>query len=281
MRIYHIEGASGAGKSSIAEELARRGYHSVDTDENVAYFGDPLTGLPCTDNKKRVWLWDKQKFENEIKKGTDTVYICGGAFNMAEYKKYFSKVFTLYADDKTLRQRLGTRANDEYGGNPKDLAVELEWNKGAEARSEASGSTLIDATRPLNMVVDEILGYTKDEVGRNISLGHVIIKKSGIGQFNDGLGVFACRDFKKGEIVIEYKLTNLTEEGYAELPTEEKHFTHKRKGVIYYYPDPERHVNRFEYPNVYPDFEQGADIALRDIKKGEELSIQEDVEEDF
>ncbi len=107
------------------------------------------------------------------------------------------------------------------------------------------------------------------------------IKKSTIGQFNDGLGVFALRDFRKGEIVIKYNLKTLTEEEYNQLPSEEKHFTHKRNGVIYYYPDPERHVNRFSDPNVYPDFEQEADIALRDIKKGEELSIEKDFKEDF
>ena len=93
--------------------------------------------------------------------------------------------------------------------------------------------------------------------------------------------MFALRDFQKGEVVIQYNLTTLTEEEYIQLPAEEKHFTHKRNGVIYYYPDPERHVNRYKDPNVYPDFEQGADIALRDIKKGEELSIQEDIKEDF
>ena len=92
---------------------------------------------------------------------------------------------------------------------------------------------------------------------------------------------FADKDFKKGEIVIRFNLTALTQQEYEELPSEEKHFTHKRSGVIYYYPDPERHVNRFNIPNVYPDFEQKADIALRDIKLGEELVIQEDIKEDF
>ena len=110
---------------------------------------------------------------------------------------------------------------------------------------------------------------------------NVEIRKSNIGQFNDGLGVFALRDFKKGEKVIKWNLTTLTEEEYAQLPDAEKHFTHKRKGVIYYYPEPERHVNRYENPNVYPDFETNADIALRDIKKGEELSIKKDTNEDF
>mgnify|MGYP001613998388 CR=1 FL=1 len=109
----------------------------------------------------------------------------------------------------------------------------------------------------------------------------VIIKKSRIGQFKDGLGVFANKNFKKGETVIKYHLKILTGEEYKQLPNTMKYFTHKRKGIINYYPDPERHVNRSKNPNVYPDFNRGADIALRDIKKGEELSIQEGVQEDF
>lgn len=109
----------------------------------------------------------------------------------------------------------------------------------------------------------------------------VIIKKSKIGQFKDGLGVFAKRDFKKGEIVVKFNLKILTEEEYKKLPEMEKHFTHKRNGVIYYYPEPERHVNRFKEPNVYVDFEKGADVALRDIKEGEELSILDTTKEDF
>jgi len=114
-----------------------------------------------------------------------------------------------------------------------------------------------------------------------MNFGDVVVKRSGIGQFKDGLGVFANRDFKKGEVVIKWKLQILTKELYERLPEGDKHFTHERRGIIYYYPDPERHVNRYKDPNVYPDFKKGADIALRDIKCGEELSILDTVEEDF
>lgn len=110
---------------------------------------------------------------------------------------------------------------------------------------------------------------------------NVEVKKSTIGQFSDGLGVFALRDFKKGEVVVEYNLRKLTQDEFKQLSKSEKHFTHKRDGIIYYYPDPERHVNRYKDPNVYPDFERNGDVALRDIKKGEELSIQSDIKEDF
>lgn len=109
----------------------------------------------------------------------------------------------------------------------------------------------------------------------------VEVKKSMIGQFEDGLGVFALKDFQKGEMVIKYALRILTEERYEKLPSEEKDFVHERKGVLYYYLDPERHVNRSKNPNIHPDFERGGDIALRNIKKGEELSIDVATLEDF
>ncbi len=128
----------------------------------------------------------------------------------------------------------------------------------------------------LSQVVDILTSTMNKQI-----FGDVEIRESGIGQFNDGLGVFAFRDFKKGEVVIQYNLKTLTEEEFKNLPASEKHFTHKRYGIIYYYPDPERHVNRYEDPNVYVDYELDADVALRDIKKGEELSIQADFKEDF
>src|SRR3954447_15728241 len=45
-RNYLVEGLSGAGKSSVYEELIRRGYKTVSTDRAWAYHADPYTGLP-------------------------------------------------------------------------------------------------------------------------------------------------------------------------------------------------------------------------------------------
>ena len=111
------------------------------------------------------------------------------------------------------------------------------------------------------------------------NFGDVQLKESDIGQFKDGLGVFANKDFKAGEIVIKWKLKILTKHQYQDLPLYEKeNFCHKRDGIQWLYPDPERHVNRSKNPNVVPNFEMQANIALRDIKKGEELSIAKEVE---
>lgn len=122
----------------------------------------------------------------------------------------------------------------------------------------------------------------KIDEDRIMNFGDVSLKKSNIGQFEDGLGVFANRDFAKGEIVVKWNLKILSEEEYLSLPEYERNnFCHKRNGIIYFYPDPERHVNRSNNPNVYADFEKQADLALRDIKAGEELSIPESTVEDF
>ena len=43
--------------------------------------------------------------------------------------------------------------------HPDELALQLEWNKGAVKYSKERGTTLIDATKPVSEVVDEILSY--------------------------------------------------------------------------------------------------------------------------
>ena len=87
-----------------------------------------------------------------------------------------------------------------------------------------------------------------------------------------GKGVYAARNFKKGEVVVEYHLQPLTSEEFAQLPESEKEFTHSQYGVIHLYVSPERYVNHSDSPNTYQDFKRQADIALRDIEKGEAIT---------
>lgn len=45
-RNYLIEGVSGTGKTTVAEELQRRGYHVLHGDRELKFYGDPKTGAP-------------------------------------------------------------------------------------------------------------------------------------------------------------------------------------------------------------------------------------------
>jgi len=94
-----------------------------------------------------------------------------------------------------------------------------------------------------------------------------------IGKGNlDGKAVFANCNFKKGEIVVKYSLRPISDEEYKKLSKKERQFTHVQHGVRNLYSAPERYVNHSETPNTYQDFKISADVALRDIAKGEEIT---------
>ncbi|MEK6889941.1 MAG: SET domain-containing protein-lysine N-methyltransferase [Nanoarchaeota archaeon] len=85
-----------------------------------------------------------------------------------------------------------------------------------------------------------------------------------------GKGVFANKDFKKGEVVIKYNLKKLTKEQFDNLSEEEKHFTSIKEDKIYLFPSPERYVNHSCESNTNPSSD--GDIAIKNIKSGEEIT---------
>jgi predicted enzyme related to lactoylglutathione lyase len=88
-----------------------------------------------------------------------------------------------------------------------------------------------------------------------------------------GKGLYAARDFRKDEVVIKYELKPLTFKELKALPPEDYAATHNVNGQIYLYPEPTRYVSHSENPNVKNDHEQQADVALRDIKAGELITV--------
>ena len=85
--------------------------------------------------------------------------------------------------------------------------------------------------------------------------------------------VYAARDFKKGEVVVKYELKPISFEELQALPPKEYAATHNINGQIYIYPEPARYVSHSKEPNTRNDHRQQADIALRDIKKDELITV--------
>ncbi len=94
----------------------------------------------------------------------------------------------------------------------------------------------------------------------------IIVKRSKI----HGLGIFAARDFKKGEVGIRWKTyKQISKENIDKLPEEEKHNISYIDGKYILVP-PEGRINHSCDPNVY--LANFCYIAKRDIKKGEEIT---------
>ena len=94
------------------------------------------------------------------------------------------------------------------------------------------------------------------------------IKKSKI----HGKGVFANRDFKKGETVLKWDLSNKIEKGeIAKLPENIRKNVYFYDGEFIVPTSPGKYLNHSCDANTFA--ENGCDIAKRDIKKGEEITI--------
>lgn len=126
---------SGAGKSAIAEALARRGIASIDAD------GDPWLARSVDSDGNVVedpsvpdfawlarcsWAWDPARLGKLIRTAAPaTLYVCGGAANELELADRFTQVFLLEMDEPTMLARLDAPSRDHEWGRIGDTREHL------------------------------------------------------------------------------------------------------------------------------------------------------------
>lgn len=170
MALIYITGNSGAGKSSVCKELGRRGYETHDTDENdISSWQHNATGKTVerpSDEKERTTKWyaehdwnmSRLKVEKLAKLATQKlVFLCGSTSNADEMLDLFEKVFYLSVDEDTLKKRLLVRTDNDFGKAPDELQNILGWHKSLEDRYKKHEAMLLDATKPIGAVVDDIM----------------------------------------------------------------------------------------------------------------------------
>ena len=154
-RNYLVEGLSGAGKSAVYEELIRRGYNAISTDRAWAYHADPDTGLPGGPIRHDTLRWNERRALNELEsREPEVLFVCGSSRDRDRFVPYFTKIFNLRIDDDTMRRRLQARTADDWPLGQEGVALMLELNRGDEG---PAGAIDLDATKPLDQVVDELL----------------------------------------------------------------------------------------------------------------------------
>jgi thymidylate kinase len=171
VRNYLIEGVSGSGKTSVAEELQRRGHHVVHGDRELAYHGDPETGealkRPAAESARdsdtwahEHWIWDVDKVKALVAdQSYAQSFFCGGSRNHREFIDLFDGVFVLAIDAETLNARLAVRPEDEFGGKPNERQLIARLR--ATQDDMPKNAVNIDATAPIARVVDSILARCK------------------------------------------------------------------------------------------------------------------------
>jgi len=164
-RNYLIDGVSGTGKTSVCHELRRRGYAALNGDRDLRrntnpLTGEPLSSYPSPESRHAGNHWDVEKVKRLAANQDDEVtFFCGGSRNFNEFIDVFDRVFILDVDVDTLNQRLDNRTDDDWGRNPGERELILRLH--ATREGLPTNGIVIDATRPLVAVVDQILTHVR------------------------------------------------------------------------------------------------------------------------
>lgn len=166
MPLIYVTGISGSGKTTVRNELRRRGYQAFGTDEVYNnQTGEPLKqSVPVTIRtpawrSKHSWKAARaevEKLQENVK--DEPVFLCGAVANdETELWDLFDTVIALTINEETLRHRITTRTNDDFGKSPHEFELLLNWQKTAREDYQKLGAIIIDATQPVEVVVDAIL----------------------------------------------------------------------------------------------------------------------------
>lgn len=160
---YLVTGIAGSGKTTIKQALTEKGYATFDVDDGLASWIDRETGEKTVYDPKLAPMTDKYDWAidpaalTDILASADPIIICGSAHDLYQYINRFSAVFLLsYPDEQSIKQRLESRTNNDYGKAPGELESILGYWKSYENEYIIRNATTIDCMTPLDKVIERI-----------------------------------------------------------------------------------------------------------------------------
>jgi shikimate kinase len=119
MKRILLTGMSGAGKSSVIEELHRRGFVAIDTDSDE--WCEWTTATPMGDASSETdlepdWVWREDEMRVLLERVHPTsLFVSGCKSNQGKFYPLFDHVILLTAPAEVLLHRVATRDTNPYG----------------------------------------------------------------------------------------------------------------------------------------------------------------------
>jgi dephospho-CoA kinase len=140
---------SGTGKSAALAELAARGFEAVDTDE---------AGWSEWSDEDGGYLWREDRVGDLLQREGDTpLFVSGTVSNQGRFYAQFDAVVLLSAPAEVLLERIARRTTNPYGKSGAERALILEHLAEVEPLLRETCTHELDATRPLDEVVAELV----------------------------------------------------------------------------------------------------------------------------
>lgn len=136
-----VTGMSGAGKSSLLAELARRGHATVDTD---------VGGYVLADGR-----WDEERMSRLLSAHTDLV-VAGTVENQGDFYDRFTHVVLLSAPLEILLERVTNRRTNPYGRTAEQQDEIHRYVAEVEPLLRRGATVELDGRRPLRDLADDV-----------------------------------------------------------------------------------------------------------------------------
>lgn len=147
-----VTGMSGVGKSSVLNELARRGYPTVDTDD-----GD---WIEVVDGER---LWREPLIEELLGRPREApLFVQGTVINQGHFYDRFDAIVLLTAPVDVLLRRIAARTNNPFGKSAQERAQILTDIAEAEPLLRQAATHEVGTDRPLSEVVDIVASIVED-----------------------------------------------------------------------------------------------------------------------
>jgi shikimate kinase len=130
---------SGVGKTTLLDELRRRGHHTVDTD---------LDGWELPNGQ-----WDAPRMA-ALLEAHPTVVVSGTVENQTDFYDRFDHVVLLSAPLAVLLERVVVRTTNPYGRTVKEQAEIAGYFQTVEPLLRRGASLELDGTRPTADLAD-------------------------------------------------------------------------------------------------------------------------------
>jgi shikimate kinase len=134
---------SGTGKSTVLEELRRRGHMTVDTDYD---------GWELPDG-----TWDEPRMHQLLCFHRDVV-VSGAVENQGHFYDRFEHVVLLSAPLRELIERVSRRESNPYGKTPEQRAEIARYVDTVEPLLRRTATLELDGRRPASELADVIEG---------------------------------------------------------------------------------------------------------------------------
>ncbi|MEU6788949.1 AAA family ATPase [Nonomuraea angiospora] len=151
-----VTGMSGTGKSTALEMLATRGHRAVDTDtDQWSHWVTLPDGSPD-------WVWRESAISDLLANHREgALFVAGCKSNQGRFYPQFDQVVLLSAPAEIMLARIATRTNNPFGKRPEEREAILRDLANVEPLLRATSTVEIDASAPIDKVVQQLEGLAQ------------------------------------------------------------------------------------------------------------------------